>query len=194
MFTDTDDIERELTAALGEQAAAGFERRVLEAAADRAHTRRVPRAWPGVAAAVILTAGVWALSDVTTPPPMQRPERVPTDADPRAPVDRVTPGRQSARPSAGAPVLPNPGSRQPAEARAVQGSHGAPEPEVLVPANQLTLINAFAREINGGRVRLTEDTGADERLRILIVPEMAVQPIAIANLEAVYGPGPKGLY
>ena len=64
----------------------------------------------------------------------------------------------------------------------------------MVPANQLALINAFAREINRGRVRLTEDIGADERLRILVVPEMTVQPIAIATLEAVSGPGPKGFY
>jgi hypothetical protein len=194
MFTDTDDIERELSAALGAEPAAGFERRVLESARARGRMQRMARTWLGVAAAVVLTAGVWALNSVTTPSPMQTTERVTTDADPQARIEAAPPGRPSARASAGAPIPLMPAARQRGGAPSVQASHGTPEPEVLVPANHLALINAFAREMNGGRVRLTEDTGADERLRILVVPEMIIQPIAIATLEAVSGPGPKGLH
>ena len=194
MFTDTDDIERELSAALGAEPAAGFERRVLESARARGRMQRMARTWLGVAAAVVLTAGVWALNSVTTPSPMQTTERVTTDADPQAPIEAPPPRRPSARASAGAQIPPMRAARQTGGAPSVQASHGMPEPAVLVPANQLALVNAFAREINGGRVRLTEDTGADERLRILVVPEMTIQPIAIATLEAVSGPGPKGLY
>jgi hypothetical protein len=194
MFTDEDDIHRALTGALHVRPAPDFERRVLEAAADRAQTRRLLRNWLGVAAAVILTAGVWALSGLTALPPMPDPERVTLNADPRARMDPAPPDRQSARASAGAPIVPK-RSRQRGAFPSARVSQGTSEPEVLVPANQLTLIDAFAREINGGRVRLGEHADPDERLRILIVPEMTVQPIAITTLEAaVPEPDSKGLH
>ena len=191
MFTDEHDIERELTAALGVQPSSGFEARVLRAAADGRSVRRAPWLWLGAAAAVMLIAGIWAVSGGTRQP---QPERVETRADPRAVVE-------PARPEAGSPGsiramghlrAPKPPQMKPTGV--VEGNYRPSEPEVLVPANQLALITAFSQEIQGGRIQLPEDADPEARLETLVVPKVTIQPIAVAALEpAASGPGSKGL-
>jgi hypothetical protein len=114
-----------------------------------------------------------------------------TRMNPPAPIDPPGPG------ALGGPagrVVPTPPAVQRTRQAPAPEPQGAAEPEVLVPANQLALIDAFARELSGGRVGLPEDADADARLQILVVPAMTVQPIAIATLEAGGpGPGSKGL-
>jgi hypothetical protein len=189
MFTDDNDIERELRGALGAQPSDGFERRVLDAV-EQDRTRQVPWTWLGAAAAAALAAGLWLLSAGTTPPAA---ENVVSRVDP--PVQAGRPKAEPASAPADGPVLPPEGPRHTGAPRFLVASRTSPEPEILVPANQLALIDAFAREIHGGRVRLPEEADADERLRLLTVPDMTVQPIAIATLETgVSGPGSKGLH
>ncbi len=201
MFTDEHDIERELTAALGVQPSSGFEARVLLAAADGSSARRSRWSWLGAAAAVMLIAGIWAVSGGTR---LAGPERMVTRIDPPPVVEpRPEPESQAAstKGRAAAPTRPQQrpaggeADSQRLSERAAAGSDASLTGEVLVPANQLALITAFAQEVQRGRVALPDDADPEARLQTLVVPRVTIQPIAVATLEpGASGPGSKGLH
>lgn len=192
MFSDEHDIERELKASLEVRPSGGFEGRVLQAAGEPAQTRGLPWSWLGAAAAFMLTAGIWALSGGTLRPV---PESVVTRADPAVRVEPADPEAGAADQAAERPVRIPPTPRQVSAARAAEEGREAAAPDVIVPANQLALIRAFSREIQDGRVRLSADEEIGAGPRTLVVPEMNVEPIAIAVLDpAVPAPGAKGLH
>ena len=109
MFSDEHDIERELKAALGVRPSAGFEVRVLETVAQEARTRHLPWTWLGLAAAVLVAAGVWALSGRT---PVPVPASMVTRVASPVSIDPPRPGPGSLGAPAGS-VIPTPAARRP---------------------------------------------------------------------------------
>lgn len=183
MFTDDDDIERTLRAALDVTPPAGFEGRVGE----RIRMTRPPRrlalpAWLGAAAAIVLAVGWWLLS---------------TSNGGLSPV--IEPARQASaprqRPVMLAPDVPE-GSplpargRRPDRVRSVTPSTAAVRaaPEVIVPPNQLEILRRFARGVNTGTVTMVEaPLVAPTQPVELVVPPLVVEPIPVVALESAGG-------
>jgi hypothetical protein len=183
MFTDDHDIERELKAALGVQPSSGFESRILRSAGEApVHEQRPLWPWLAAAAAVVVMAMGWWLSGGTQPPMPERAvanvppaEVVPGPPLDRAPATAIAPSARvgGASPSGGVAVGRPPG--RPPRAQA---------PGVLVPPNQLALIQALTNDVRRGRVQLPPvEEGAND-LRTIDVPTMTVEPIAITTLES----------
>jgi hypothetical protein len=192
MFTDKDDIERELTAAMDVRPGADFEDRLLLAAQSPPSTpmRLVP--WLAAAAVLLVALGAWRAAGRT----------------PVEPVSHVMAGLEGGPTPGPAPsqapavVLPGPILRPEAErskrlgipagvARSV--SHPPSQPEVLVPANQLALLRRFARDLEYGAVQFTEAAEPEAGLRRLVVPEMIINPVPVVALEPSAPSAPKGL-
>lgn len=192
MFTDEHDIERELKAALRVQPSSAFESRVLAAAADQQHEkRRSLWPWVGVAAALVIAVSGWLVGGRAQGP---SPNHVVAGGNRSAAEEPPRPQSGRGGGLAPAPARSPEAAPRPARPRRAVLDVARLAPEVVVPANQLTMIAAFAREIQGGRVRLAAEADAEAEtvLRTLVVPEMTVDPIPIVALEAG-GPAAKGL-
>lgn len=191
MFTNEDDIDRALKAALDVKPSSGFEggvRRRIEADRPAAGYGVLPY-WLAAAAALVLIAGAWfALRDRTIVEP--EPQLVE-----RAPVVEPAPSVESPAVHAPAPVAPERAART-TPAATVRVARRA-EPEVIVPPNQMELIQRLMRDVHAGRVELPEQTAAVTAPPAeLVVAPVSVDEIAVPILE-VTTPAPptsKGLY
>ena len=191
MFTDEQDIDRELKAALNVEPSAGFETRVGRRIEMDRPQRGVRPVWFAAAAAALLaTAGAWfALPTGRTiePPPAAVAVSTPSD----------TPQGDGSK-SAGQPEHSTAQqARAPKRERVPVASVAAREqkPEVLVPAGQLALIQRLLRQANSGQVEVpTGDSPSTPPVELVVTP-VFIEPIAVAGAEpgGITSPGPKGL-
>jgi hypothetical protein len=191
MFTNEDDIDSALKAALDVRPSAGFEAGVQgRIEADRpAEGHGALPYWLAAAAALVLIAGAWfALRDPTVVVPApQLAERTP-------PVE-TAPGVVGPAPPAPAYVAPEraPRTAPAATARVARRS----DPEVIVPPNQMELIERLMRDVQAGRVELPEQTAAVTAPPAeLIVAPVSIDQIPVQKLEMTTPAPPtsKGLY
>ena len=189
MFTDDQDIDHELRAALNVEPSAGFGagvRRRLETNRPQRGGRPV---WFAAAAAVLLViAGAWlALPTGRTiePPPAAVAVSTPSDT-PQGDVSK----------SAGQPENSTAQqARAPKRAAVARVAAREQKPEVLVPAGQLALIQRLLRQANSGQVEVPAGDSPSTPPVELVVPPVFIEPIAVAGAEPGGGtsPGPKGL-
>lgn len=193
MFTDHQDIERELRAALEVPPSSDFEAGVLRRIEQDQPSRRLPApAWLAAAAAVVLGVSAWILGAreerPLAPDAISVTHPVSAGPAPASPLERRT--LPTAPPAPARVRSPGRTSHLPVAATAA-----AAEPEVIVPANQLELIHRFLQAVNTGRVEPSDSTTAEAELEELIVPPLTVRPIPIVTLEPGGGSifSPKGL-
>jgi hypothetical protein len=195
MFTDDQDIDRELKGALNVEPSAGFEgrvgRRIHE---DRSSRRWVAQAWLAGAAALVVMAGVWLLVS-RGQPPVHAPTMV-TERTPNAgPIPRdpgVAPSTATRNPS---PTATARRVRRVPPQTATQVT-GRPAPEVIVPGDQLHLIQQLVREVNAGRLFVPEVAPARPNVPAeLVITPVVIDPIPVVTIEpgGGSGSGPKGL-
>lgn len=200
MFTNEDDIDSALNAALDVRPSSGFEAAVhRRIEADRsAPVRGALPYWLAAAAAVVVIAGAWfALREEAivqpepqlvdrTPPAQSAPSVAANDS--REPRVEETPAVQTPAARARAP--------RPAPSPAVQAARRA-QPEVIVPPNQMELIEQLMRDLHSGRVELSEQTAtiAAPPAELVVAPVM-VEEISLPMVDLT-APAPstsKGLY
>lgn len=196
MFTNEDDIDRALTAALDVTPSAGFEagvRRRIEADGETP-ARGVLPYWLAAAAALVLIAGAWfALRDrsIVEPAPQLVEQTPAVEPAPRVAADSGRPPGVEVSPAlqAPTPVAPERAART-GPAATVRVARRA-EPEVIVPPNQMELIQRLMRDVQAGRVELPEQTAAVAAPPAeLVVPPVSVAGIPIPKLE-VTTPAPE---
>ena len=194
MFTDDQDIERQLKAALNVEPSAGFEAGVRRRLQDDRPPRRVALpAWAAAAAAVVVLAGGWLLvtgqhsSDPETAVlTARKPDAAPLAGGPAVPLPPA-PGRPQPQPI--------PSARQ-AESGKTDVLRDRNSPEVIVPRGQLEAILRIVRDANAGRLAIPEPPPATPAVpsELLITP-LVIQPIPVVTIASPggSGPGPKGL-
>lgn len=195
MFTDDQDIDRTLKAALNVEVPAGFEAGVRQRLPQATPARRsAAPAWLAAAAALVVLAGGWylAVRDSRVVEPVTVADHVPRPAPAPAPVPVPSPAPPpdvaAARPSA-----PRVSARRPAQVQVARRA----EPEVIVPANQLEMIERLMRDVHAGRVALPESVAqAGEPPAELTVPPVVVGAIPVPPLEVTTPPAlpSKGIY
>lgn len=195
MFTDDQDIERTLKASLNVEAPAALEAGVRQRLQQETPARRFAApAWLAAAAALVMLAGGWYLA--------VRDSRV---VEPVTVADYVLPPAPVSVPVPSPAPAPDVASVRPAMPRAAADPRPAPsaqvarraEPEVIVPPNQLEMIERLMRDVHAGRVAVPEQTAAvTEAPAELIVPPVLVGAIPVPRLEVTTPPAPpsKGLY
>jgi hypothetical protein len=192
MFTDDQDIERTLKAALNVEAPTGFEAGVRQRLERQTPARRfaVP-AWLAAAAALVMLAGGWYLAarDSRVVEPVTMADNVPPPAPVSVPAPSPAPAPDvvAVRPSTPRGSAPRPDAvRAPAPVAAVARRA---EPEVIVPPNQLEMIERLMRDVHAGRVELPEQIAAvAEAPAELIVPPVLVGAIPVPALEVTTPP------
>jgi hypothetical protein len=192
MFTDDQDIDRTLKAALNVEAPAGFEAGVRQRLEQEAPARRFTApVWLAAAAAVVMLASGWylAVRDSRIEVPVTVADHVPAQAPALVPVPSPAPPPEVAavRPSA-----PRVSAARQVPAQVARRT----APEVIVPPNQLEMIERLMRDVHAGRVELPEQTAAvAEAPPALDVAPVVVDPIPVITLGTGSVPDPvlKGL-
>jgi hypothetical protein len=195
MFTDDQDIQRALNAALKVEPSGDFDARVRRRIEKEGSGRDVLPVWLATAAAaVLLIAGgwfaVWGSRTVEPQPPAVLSGGPATAPQPLA----------SEAGAAAEPPKPTADARLPRRERRsvrvpVNGAPSGQEPEVLVPAGQLALIQRFLRQANSGRVEVPDTEAQSAQPAELVVAPMVIEPIVVAGAPPAgsTSQGPKGL-
>lgn len=193
MFTDDQDIERELTTALNLAPSGDFEARVLRRIEEDRRPRLAMPGWLAVAAALLVAAGAWfiATRESAAPPPVVTVTDIRSDRRPPA----RTPGVLPPAPQVVEPEAVRSAPRRPRSRPVTALDVASREPEVIVPAGQLALIRRWLRQANAGRVEVPDETATPSEPVELVIPPVVVEPIAVAGAEPGGGAsrGPKGL-
>jgi hypothetical protein len=190
MFTDDQDIDHELRAALNVEPSAGFGAGVRRRIETNRPQRGGRSVWFAAAAAVLLViAGAWlALPRGRTiePPPaavaVSKPSATSQGDVPKSVVQPNSTAQQALGPKPERGPVANVAARE-------------QKPEVLVPAGQLALIQRLLRQANSGQVEVPAGDSPSTPPVELVVTPVFIAPIAVAGAEPGGGtsPGPKGL-
>lgn len=162
------EVDRELRAALSVSPSADFEARVLRRVEEDDLPVRSYYPWLAAAAALALAAGLfYALGrapEIETVSPPQMADRRP---DVLLPPIAAHPASAPGEPEA---------SRVMAAARPPRPAARRPEPEVIVPLNQMEAVRRLVRAVNEGRI----DAPAEPQEGPMPVPaELAVAPLVV---------------
>lgn len=193
MFTDDDDIDRQLRADLNVDPSINFGTSVLGRIEEDRQLRGVPAIWLAAAAAImVLVTGIWFVSSRSAAVDVA-PAVVSSDPS-AAPRPYVSQGdtTEPPKPAADArlpPRSPRVATRQPHVAVAEPG------PEVIVPAGQLALIRRLVRQANLGVLRVPEVERSSIEPTELVVSPVTIEPLAVAGAQpGGANQGAKGLH
>lgn len=193
MFTDEQDIERELKRTLNVAPTDDFAARVLRSVeGDRPPRRLVAPAWLAAAAAVILAAGGWFVAtrdrQASPQPVVVNDHRPPTPEQRPAP-----PSGKAAAPRVTPPIRVGTRARTTLVTTTEAMRH---ERRVIVPTSQLAAIRHIVRQVNAGRLAVPEPAPPIANAPAeLVIPPLVIEPIPVVAMEpgADGARGPKGL-
>jgi hypothetical protein len=171
------EVDRELRALLSEIPSGDFEGNVLARIARDEEPRRASYTWLAAAAALVLAAGLlYALTRSPAPDPTAPRQVTKHGSDillpPVASQPRPAAGRQS-------PRLPPAGRLARHETR-------RPQPEVIVPLNQMEAVRRLVRAFNEGRIEASAEPldRPVEQPKEIVVEPVLVDPIPLPALDA----------
>ena len=170
------EVDRELRALLSEVPSGDFEASVLARIARDEEPRRTSYTWLAAAAALVLAAGLlYALSggpalDVTAPPQLTK-----RGSDVLLPPVRPQP----------VPATDRERSRLPAVGRVARQEMQRPQPEVIVPLNQMEAVRRLVRAFNEGRIEASAEPldRPVEQPKEIVVEPVLVDPIPVPALD-----------
>jgi hypothetical protein len=165
-------FDRDLAAALSISPSSDFEARVRQRVDEDQAPQRWPYTWLAAAAALVLVAGLFYAMNRTpasdSVPPPQIADRRPDVVLPPAPPREIE------------------SPRVVAIARATRETAPGPQPEVIVPLNQMEAVRRLVRAVNEGRVVgaiPAPQEGPVAPPAELAVAPLVVEPIPVPALE-----------
>lgn len=171
------EVDRELRRLLSAVPSPGFEARVLAGIAQDEVHGRSSSMWLAAAAALVLGAGLLFVLvrspaiDTTMTPPMARHGE-----------DVVLPSVRSQPPAIGEVRT----RRVPHAGRVQSRPVRRPQPEVIVPLNQMEAVRRLVRAFNEGRVEAAPEAAGGPLAppEEIAVPPLEVEPIPVPALDA----------